>query len=92
MLTGVIDNIRRERATFLHEVEFIREMANEDVIADRVERAESQYVRETTEDLEEAKQMVLEMPADELQDEKEITKICESTEDMSFDEMIGIID
>lgn len=92
MLNGVIDSIIKERATFIHEVEFIREMAKEDVIADRVEKAESQYVRETAEDLKEAKQMVLDMPADESQDEKEIAKICESTEDMTFDEMIGIID
>lgn len=90
MLTNVIESIRRERATFIHEVEFIREMAKEDAIADRVDKAESQYVRETVEDLKEAKRMVLEMPADETQDEKEITRICESTEDMSFDEMIGI--
>lgn len=90
MLTNVIDSIRRERASFIHEVEFIREMAKEDAIADRVDKAESQYVKETAEDLKEAKRMVLEMPADETQDEKEITRICESTEDMSFDEMIGI--
>jgi hypothetical protein len=90
MLNGVINDIIRERASFLHEVEFIREMANEDIIADRVEKAESLFVKETAEDLMEAKQMVLDMPADETQDEREISKMCESTKDMSFDEMIGI--
>ena len=65
-------------------------MGKEDGIADRGDKAESQYVKETAEDLKEAKRMVLEMPADETQDEKEITSSCESTEDMTFDEMIGI--
>jgi hypothetical protein len=91
MLTGIIDSIRKERATFLHEVNFIREMANEDVIANQVDKAESQYVRETTDELIEAKEMVDEMPSDTTQDDAEINKIMEATEDMSFDEMIGLI-
>lgn len=90
MLTGIIESIRKERAVFSHEVNFIREMSTEDIIADSVDKAESQYMKETAEDLIEAKEMCNEMPADTTQDEAEIQRMLEATEDMTFDEMIGI--
>lgn len=92
MLNNAIDNIRRERATFIHEVAFLREMASEDVIADSVDKAESQYVRESLDDLKLAKQMVEDMPDDSADDQREINMLLEATEDVTFDEMIGIHD
>lgn len=90
MLTGLLNSIRHDRATFIHEVAHIREIASEDDIADRVGVAESQYVKEDIDDLREAKQLYQEMTIDDSRDEKEIQKILESTTDLTFDQMIGI--
>ena len=90
MIENAVDKFRRERATFLHEVAFLREMANEDIIADRVSVAESQYVKETLDDLKNALQIVKEMPSDDMDDQREINAILEATDDLSFDEMIGL--
>ena len=59
MIENAVDKIRRKRATFLHEVAFVREMANEDIIADRVDKAESQYIKESLSDLMEAKDIII---------------------------------
>lgn len=88
MLTGILDSIRRERAEFIHELSFIKEMANEDIIADRVDVAESQYVRETLDDVKLANQMVSEMTVDDKEDEAEINYLLEATGDVTFDEMV----
>lgn len=90
MIENAVDKIRRKRATFLHEVAFVREMANEDIIADRVDKAESQYIKESLSDLMEAKDIINQMPSDDNDDQREINMLLEATEDISFDEMIGI--
>jgi len=90
MIENAVDKIRRKRATFLHEVAFVREMANEDIIADRVDKAESQYIKESLVDLIEAKDIVNQMPSDDSDDQREINMLLEATDDVSFDEMIGI--
>jgi hypothetical protein len=90
MIENAVDKIRRERATFLHEIAFLREMANEDVIADRVDVAESQYVKESLNDLKDALAIVKEMPDDDNDDQREINTILEATEDLTFDEMLGL--
>ncbi len=90
MIENAVDKIRRKRATFLHEVAFVREMANEDIIADRVDKAESQYIKESLSDLMEAKDIINQMPSDDSDDQREINMLLEATEDISFDEMIGI--
>lgn len=90
MIENAVDKIRRKRATFLHEVTFVREMANEDIIADRVDKAESQYIKESLSDLIEAKDIINQMPSDDSDDQREINMLLEATEDISFDEMIGI--
>lgn len=90
MIENAVDKIRRKRATFLHEVAFVREMANEDIIADRVDKAESQYIKESLVDLIEAKDIVNQMPSDDSDDQREINMLLEAADDVSFDEMIGI--
>jgi hypothetical protein len=65
-------------------------MANEDVIADRVDVAESQYVKESLNDLKDALAIVKEMPDDDNDDQREINTILEATEDLTFDEMLGL--
>ena len=88
MITGIIDSIKRERARVVHELSFVREMAKEDVIADRVNVAESQYVRETLDDIKNANDILLEMPEDKVTDLAEIEYLLEATEDVDFNDMI----
>ena len=75
MLTGILESVKRDRAKSARNIEYLREMAREDVVDDRTEVAESQYVKETIEDYKEA---------------AEIQRIMEATDDITFDEMIGI--
>ncbi len=91
MLTGILDSVKRDRARFARNIEYLREMAREDVVDDRTEVAESQYVKETIEDYKEAAEMVNQLPSDDSKEEAaEIQRIMEATDDITFDEMIGI--
>ena len=66
-------------------------MAGEDVVDDRTEVAESQYVKETIEDYNEAAEMIDQLSSDDSKEEAaEIQRIMEATDDITFDEMIGI--
>ena len=66
-------------------------MAREDVVDDRTEVAESQYVKETIEDYNEAAEMIDQLSSDDSKEEAaEIQRIMEATDDITFDEMIGI--
>ena len=91
MLTGILDSVKRDRARFARNIEYLREMAREDVVDDRTEVAESQYVKETIEDQKEAAEMINQLPSDDSKEEvAEIQRIMEATDDITFDEMIGI--
>ena len=69
----------------------LREMAREDVVDDRTEVAESQYVKETIEDYKEAAEIIDQLSSDDSKEEAaEIQRIMEATDDITFDEMIGI--
>ena len=66
-------------------------MAREEVVDDRTEVAESQYVKETIEDYNEAAEMIDQLSSDDSKEEAaEIQRIMEATDDITFDEMIGI--
>ena len=91
MLTGILDSVKRDRARFARNIEYLREMAREDVVDDRTEVAESQYVKETIEDYNEAAEMIDQLSSDDSKEEAaEIQRIMEATDDITFDEMIGI--
>lgn len=93
MLNNVVDSIRNEEAQFVHELAFVREINNEDKLADVMDRVESRYMKETSEDFMEAKEMVDKMPVNTgIEDVNEINTLLESANDISFDEMIGNID
>lgn len=91
MLTGILESVKRDRAKSARNIEYLREMAREDVVDDRTEVAESQYVKETIEDYKEAAEMIDQLPSDDSKEEAaEIQRIMEATDDITFDEMIGI--
>ena len=91
MLTGILESVKRDRAKSARNIEYLREMAREDVVDDRTEVAESQYVKETIEDYNEAAEMIDQLSSDESKEEAaEIQRIMEATDDITFDEMIGI--
>ncbi len=91
MLTGILESVKRDRAKSARNIEYLREMAREDVVDDRTEVAESQYVKETIEDYNEAAEMIDQLSSDDSKEEAaEIQRIMEATDDITFDEMIGI--
>ena len=91
MLTGILELVKRDRAKSARNIEYLREMAREDVVDDRTEVAESQYVKETIEDYNEAAEMIDQLSSDDSKEEAaEIQRIMEATDDITFDEMIGI--
>lgn len=93
MLNNVVDSIRNEEAQFVHELAFVREINEEDKLADVMDKVESRYMRETSEDFMEAKKMVDRMPSEiTTEDADEVNTLLESTNDISFDEMIGNVD
>ena len=92
MLTSSLDTIREEKAKFARNVEYLRETALDDVIDNRVELAESRYVRETIEELEEAVSMVDRLPSEEdvMEESVEVERILNADNDLTFNELIGI--
>lgn len=91
MLTGILESVKRDRAKSARNIEYLREMAREDVVDDRTEVAESQYVKETIEDYNEAAEIIDQLSSDDSKEEAaEIQRIMEATDDITFDEMIGI--
>ena len=91
MLTGILESVKRDRAKSARNIEYLREMAREDVVDDRTEVAESQYVKETIEDYKEAAEIIDQLSSDDSKEEAaEIQRIMEATDDITFDEMIGI--
>ena len=49
MLKGIIDGIKRERAEFVRNIAYLREMSDDDIISDRIDVAESLVIKETAE-------------------------------------------
>ena len=92
MLTNPIESIKLENAKFARNVEYLKETALDDVLDDRVEVAESQYVGESIEEMEEAAQMVNKMPANEnlVEESAEIDRIMNAEDNITFEEMINL--
>ena len=92
MLVAPIEDIRRENAVFARDVEYVKEMANEDVLDSRTEAAESLYTGESVEELEEAVALVKRLPdeIDEVEENAEIDRILNAEENMTFEEMANI--
>ena len=92
MLEKTYDYMRNQRARFARQVEYVKETAIDDVIDERIERAESMYETETIEELEEAVEMLNKLDIDDetIQESAEIERLLNAEENITFNEMIGI--
>ena len=92
MLNSAIDDIRREKAVFIRDTEYLKETALDDMVDERMDAVESVFERETVEDLMEAAEMVKKLSGEEdvTTESAEVEKILNAKEDISFEEVIGI--
>lgn len=92
MLTGTLNKIREERASRVRDVEYIREISSDDSIYDRLFDIEMTMVKESGNIYKEAAETVAQIPTDDSFVKEEINRILNADHDLSFDEMIGIVD
>lgn len=92
MLNAIVDTLRGDRAKFALETEYLKETAKDDIIDERIDVAESQYFKETTEELVEAADMVKRLSDEEdlVEESAELEKILSADGDLSFKEVIGL--
>lgn len=93
-MEGAIAAMREKRAIFSRDVEYVREMASDDEILPLLEKVESHFnvCTDTISNYKEVENILSEMPTDFTAEENaEIRRILESTEDMTFQDMIGIV-
>lgn len=92
MLTQPIDEMRKNTAKFLRDVEYIKETALDDMLDERMEVTESIFESEKMEELIEAAEMVKKLSGEEdiVEESAEVERILNAEEDMTFEEMIGI--
>lgn len=93
MITDILSSIQRDRANYVRNLAYLKEMAMDDEIADRMDKVEHKFERATADDYESAMDVIREMADDYPdEDEAEIRRLMEATEDLTFEEMIGLSD
>ena len=94
MLQSSINTLNENRAKFARDIEYLREMAIDDEVDERMEVAESTIVGETIEELQEALEMVNEMPVDMTVEmaleSEEVQRILDADDNITFNEMVGL--
>jgi hypothetical protein len=94
MLANILSDIREENAQFARDVEYLKETSSDDIIDERLERAEESVLDdiESYEELKTAKENVdhLSDIEDTMEESAELEKILNATEDLTFEEMVGI--
>ena len=91
MLNNLAMDMRKDRAKFATNVEYIKETAIADEVDMRTEAAESEYFSETVEDLEEAASWADRMDISEegKVEVEEVSRVLAATDDLTFEEMVG---
>ena len=92
MLIGTLNKIREEKAARIRDIEYIREMAEEDSIDDRLFELELKNVKACGNIYAESALTVAQIPTDTDFRKEEINRILNSDRRLSFDEMLGIKD
>ena len=92
MLTGTLNKIREERAARIRDVEYIREMAADDAVDDRLFDIECKTIKESGNIFAESVETVEKISTDDSFRQEEISRILNADHDLTFDEMIGIVD
>ena len=90
MLTGTLNKIREEKAARIRDIEYIREMADDDAIDDRLFDLEMLMVKESGNIYTESAKTVEQIPTDNAFEKEEIDRILNADHNLSFDEMLGI--
>lgn len=92
MLNSAIDDIRREKAVFIRDTEYLKETALDDMVDERMDVVESVFERETVEDLMEAAEMVKKLSGEEdvTTESAEVERILNAKENISFEDVISI--
>ena len=90
MLTGTLNKIREERAQRIRDVEYIREMAQEDAIDDRLLDLELRTVAESGNIYSESAETAAQISTDTQFIQEEVQRILDADHNLSFDEMLGI--
>lgn len=92
MLTGTLNKIREEKASRIRDVEYIREMAYEDSVDDRLFELDMMNEKASGNIFAEAAITVNQIPSDDNFRTEEINRILNADHNLSFDEMLGIAD
>ena len=90
MLTGSINSMRQERAAKASDIEYLREMAREDAIDDRMMQLDNSLLTCDSSVIREATEAVDKIPTDDNFRQQEQNRILNATHDLTFDQMIGI--
>lgn len=93
MLSNTIDDIKRENAEFLRDVEYVKETALDDELDARMDVAERAFNNtETYDELSEAADAIdnLSDYIDPAVEEAEIDRILNCNDEITFEEMAGI--
>ena len=92
MIVGTLNRIREERAARIRDIEYIREMAEEDAIDDRFFDIELTMVKEFDNIYAESAETIEQISPDDDFRQEEINRILNAEHHLSFDEMLGIED
>lgn len=94
MLTSTLEAIREEKARFSRDVEYLKETYIDDAVDIAFESAESEFVTESVEELEEAMEILESMEIDneveEAVEDEEIQRILDAEDNITFNEMVGL--
>ena len=91
MLNYSVDSIRESRARFIRDIEYIKEMCDDDFTDDRFFALDNKFgSHDTYDQYLNAASLMEQIPEDDTEEE-EVKRILEATEDLSFDEMINVI-
>ena len=91
-MMNTMEYLKEERAKFARDVEYLKETSSDDVIDDRMEKAELLFESESLEDLMEAADFVERLSSEEnvVESVDEINRIINAESDITFEEMIGL--
>ena len=90
MLAGTLNKIREEKASRIRDVEYIREMVQEDSIDDRFFDLEMKTMKESGNIYAESAKDVEQIPTDTTFYTEEVNRLLNADHTLSFDEMLGI--
>lgn len=90
MLVGTLNKIREEKASRIRDVEYIRGIAEDDAIEDRLFELELRNVKESGNIFAESARSVEQISIETESSKEEINRILNSDRKLSFDEILGI--